>query len=170
MPVLDPSEFLAFGVTGPSNRVHFVARGRLKEQLAAFITRMAQGNAQVELYVRAPVPVSFLVRYASSPPIEGQESEEPAAPPVRGLAPGPAVTYSDSRATALWPGEDASPRSVLLTPTHEPAEFLALGLVKSSGQVLFRLTGSVQLQLGELVTRLGKDGARVELRPYPPAR
>ena len=36
---------------------------------------MARDKAKAELYVRAPVPARLLHRYASGPPIEGQESE-----------------------------------------------------------------------------------------------
>ncbi|WP_224371724.1 hypothetical protein [Hyalangium versicolor] len=168
MPVKASTEFLAFGELQHSRQVHFVARGRLKDHLPAFITRMAQSGAQVGLYIQAPVPASLLKRYASGPPIEGQESEDPPEQPVRGFAPAGTTPYTESRTGTLWPQGDASSRRVLLTPTHEPAAFFALGLLTSSGNVLFRLKGSVQEHLSEFVTRMVRDGARVELYAQPP--
>ncbi|MDC0709614.1 hypothetical protein POL68_14175 [Stigmatella sp. ncwal1] len=168
MPVKAPKEFLAFGVLQPSRQVHFVARGRLKDHLANFLSRMAQSGAQIELYVRAPVPAGFLRRYASGPPIENQESEDPPEQPVLGLVPTGATPYTKSH-KAFWPQSEPVSRRVLLAPTHEPAEFLALGLLTSSDNVLFRVNDSVQEHLGKFVTRMVKDGANVELYTQPPA-
>ncbi|NTX33993.1 MULTISPECIES: hypothetical protein [unclassified Myxococcus] len=168
MPITPPSEFLAFGVLEPSKRVHFVARGRVKEDLADFITRMNQSDAGVELYVQAPVPASILRRYTSGPPIEGQESEEPPGPLVRGLVPDPTTPTADSFAGPSWPKSEASSRRVLLMPAYEPAEFLAVGALASSSQVLFNLRGSVREHLAVFVTRMVKDQARVELHPTFP--
>lgn len=168
MPVTPASEFLAFGVLEPSKRVHFVARGRLKEDMSTFLTRMTRSGTRLGLYVRAPVPRSILKRYTSGPPIENQESEEPPDPPVAGLAPDPTTPFMGSLDGPLWTQGDASARRVLLTPTHDPVEFFALGMLTSSGQVVFKLRGSVQEQLGEFVTRMIKDQARVELLPRIP--
>lgn len=169
MPVTPSSEFLAFGVLEPSKRVHFVARGRLKEDLATFLTRMTRSGTRVGLYVRAPVPGSILKRYTSGPPIENQESEEPPDPPVAGLVPDPTTPSVGSLDEPLWTKGDASTRRVLLTPTHNPAEFFALGMSSSSSQVLFKLRGSVQEQLGGFITRMVRDQASVELHPRLPA-
>lgn len=170
MPVTTPSEFLAFGVLAPSNQVHFVARGRLKDHLGAFITHMERARAQVELYVRPPVPGNILKRYTSGPPIEGQEAEEPSGPTVKGLAPGSATSYVESRGALLWSDGDVSSRQVFLAPTREPTEFLAVGMLASSGKVLFSLVGSVQEHLAEFVARMVKDQALLELHFQPPAR
>jgi hypothetical protein len=168
MPVTPSSEFLAFGVLEPLMQVHFVARGRLVHDLGVFLEAMLRGGARIELYVRAPVPRSILERYTSTPPIEYQEAEEPPEPPVRGLVPEPTVRTMSSLPGTLWAAGDASARRVILTPTHLPAEFFALGLSSSSDQVLFQLRGSVQDQLGGFVTRMVQDQARVELHPRPP--
>lgn len=169
MPISPSSEFLAFGVLEPSKRVHFIARGRVKEDLAAFLTRMARAGARSELYVRAPVPASILKRYTSGPPIESQEAEDPPEPPLRGLVPDPTTPSVDSLRKPLWTQDDASTRRVFLTPTHEPTEFFALGMLASSGQVLFKLRGSVQEHLGDFVTRMVTEQARVEFHPQLPA-
>ncbi len=167
MPLTTPSEFLAFGVLTPSRRVHFVARGKLEDHLAAFITRMDQNGARVELYVRPPVQGSILKRYTSGPPVEGQESEEPPDPPISGLVPDAAVPYASLLGRPLWTEGGGSTRGVVVTPTNNPAEFFAMGLVSSS-RVIFRISGSVQRDLGEFVTRMVNDRAGVELSPQPP--
>jgi hypothetical protein len=169
MPVTTPSEFLAFGVLEPSNRVHFVARGRLKDHLVAFITHMERARAQIELYVRPPLPGNILKRYTSGPPIEGQEAEEPSGPTVKGLAPGSATSYVESRGASLWTEGDVSSRRVFLAPARESAEFLASGML-ASGKVLFSLVGSVQEHLAEFVARMVEDQARLELHSQLPAR
>lgn len=163
MPVTSPTEFLAFGVLEPSNRVHFVARGRLKDHLAVFLERMVQTGARIGLYVQAPVPKGILKRYTSGPPIESQESEDPPAPPVLGLALDGSTPYVSSLTGTLWTEGDASTRRISLVPTHEPAEFLAIGGLSTSGKELFMLRGFVQEDLGKFVTQMVSDGARVEL-------
>ncbi|RKH55309.1 hypothetical protein [Corallococcus llansteffanensis] len=168
MPVTPSSEFIAFGVLEQSKQVHFVARGRLKEDLEDFITQMVRNGAAVELYVQAPVPPSILKRYTSGPPIENQEFEEPPGPPVHGILPDPATPTVESFAGSFWPGTELSARSVFLLPTQTPSEFLALGTVTSVGQVLFTLRGSVQEQLGAFIHQMVDDQARVELLPSQP--
>jgi hypothetical protein len=169
MPVTSALEFVAFGVLEPSKQVHFVARGRLKEDLAAFLTVMARSGERTELYVQAPVPKSILKRYTGGPPIENQEYEEPPEPPVRGLVPEPGTLSVEALDGPLWTAGDASARRVLLVPTHTPTEFFALGLLSSSGQVIFQLRGSVREQLGEFITQMVNDQALVELLRRLPA-
>jgi hypothetical protein len=169
MPVTSPVEFVAFGVIEPSKQVHFVARGRLKEDLAAFLTVMGRSGERTELYVQAPVPKNMVKRYTGGPPIEHQESEEPSKPPVQGFAPAPGTPSVEALGGPLWPEGDASQRRVLLIPTHTPAEFFALGMLSPSNEVVFKLRGSVRDHLGEFITRIVKDHALVELRHKLPA-
>lgn len=170
MPVTSASEFVAFGVLEPSKRVHFVARGRLKEDLVAFLTVMARTEAWPGLYVQAPVSKSILKRYTGGPPIENQEYEEPPEPPVNGLIPEPETPFVEDLGGSLWTEGDASARRVLLVPTHTPTEFFALGRLSSLGQVIFKLRGSVREQLGEFITRMVNDQALVELHRRLPVR
>lgn len=167
MPVTPSSEFLAFGVL--EAQVRFVARGRLAHELSAFLDAMSLASARIELYVQAPVPRSILKRYVSSPPIEHHEAEEPPAPPVRGFAPSPTVLLLDSSNGPLWTSAATSERRVILSPTHLPAEFLAVGLASPSGPELFQFRGLVQEQLGTFVAHVVHDRARVELLPRPSA-
>jgi hypothetical protein len=88
MPVSTPSEFLAFGVLGPSKTVVFVARGRVREDLGRFIARMAQDGASVELYARPPLPANLLNEYTKNPGHEGKEYDDPPPQPTPGAAPG----------------------------------------------------------------------------------
>jgi hypothetical protein len=169
MPVTSPVEFVAFGVIEPSKQVHFVARGRLKEDLAAFLTVMGSSGGRTELYVQAPVPKNILKRYTGGPPIEHQESEEPSRPPVQGLVPAPETPSIETLSGPLWTEGDASEQRVLLIPTHTPAEFFALGMLSPSNEVVFKLRGSVRDHLGEFITRMVKDHALVELRHKLPA-
>ncbi len=52
---LTPSEFLGFGVLGPTNEVLFMARGRVDEHQEGFIARMEQAGASVEFRAQRPV-------------------------------------------------------------------------------------------------------------------
>lgn len=168
MPVSPPSEFLAFGVLRPSEQVLFVARGKVQEHLGDFISRMVQAGAQVELYVRAPVPGWLIKKYTSDPPFEGHEYEDPQNPPVNGLMPINTQSYSASSTGSLWTEGEARTRRALLVPVREPSQFLALGVTGSPDKVHFALQGSVQEQLGELIARMVQEQARVELYARPP--
>ncbi len=167
MPVSTPSEFLAFGVLRPSQEVLFVARGQVREHLGEFIARMGREQARVELYARAPVPGWLRRKYASAPPFEGHEYEEPPEPPVNGLTPIDTKPYA-SHGGALWPEGDPSTRRTLLLPVKDPSRFLALGGRGAAEEVLFALTGSVREELGELIARVGREQSRVELHARPP--
>lgn len=167
MPVSAPSEFLAFGVLHPSREVLFVARGKVKEHLGEFIARMNREQARVELYVRAPVPGWLRKKYASLPPFEGHEYEEPPEPPVNGLTPTDTKPYA-SHGGPLWPEGDTSTRRTLLVPVKEPSRFLALGVQGPAEEVRFALTGSVHEELGELITRAVREQSQVELHARPP--
>jgi hypothetical protein len=134
----------------------------VREHLGAFIARMVREQAPVELHARPPLPGWLLKQYTSNPPLEGHEYEEPPEPPVRGLTAGSVGNYESSLGSALWTEGDPSRRCVFLFPTHDPARFLALGLLRSPDKLLFALEGAVQEQLGELIARV-REEARVEL-------
>lgn len=168
MPVSVPSEFVAFGVLRPSERVLFVARGHVQEHLGQFISRMTQEQAQVELYVEAPVPGWLRKKYTSDePPYEGHEYEGPPTGPVNGLMPVGTQPYL-SHGNSLWPEGDTLTRRALLVPVKEPSHFLVLGVQGPAQEVCFALTGSLQEQLGDLIDRVGREQSLVELYARPP--
>jgi len=170
MPVSTPSEFLAFGVVGPSSQVLFVARGRVREHLGDFIARMVRDEAGVELYIRPPLPGWIIREYTSGPPHEGHEYDEPPRPPIEGLAPvsGNIGDYEASSSAPSWPEGGASSRRTLLVPLRDPAEFLALGVLGSADTVFFALRGWVKSELGDFIAQAAREGASVELYARPP--
>ncbi len=168
MPVSTPSEFLAFGVQGETGEVHFVARGRVGDELGDFIANVVREQARVELHVWPPLPGWLLRQYVSAPPWEGHEYEEPPESPVLGLTASGVESYERLRDVTLWTAGDALTRRVLLAPVKDPSRFLALGVLGATAQVLFALTGAVQGELGDFIARMGREEARVELYARPP--
>jgi hypothetical protein len=169
MPVPIPSEFVAFGVLGEKYEPHFVARGKVHAHLSDFLARMKQDGARTEIYARAPLPGWLLKKYTDDPHHEGHEHEEPPPPPVDGLVPGSTDPYERFRHSALWSAEASTARYVFVLPIHgAPSTFLALGTSGPEDRVFFALTGSVEADLGEFVTRMVKEEAQVELRARPP--
>lgn len=168
MPARSPSEFLAFGVLGTSEQALFVARGRVREHLGAFIDRMVKDEARVELHARVPLPWRLVREYLSLPPYEGHEYENPPPPPVLGLAAQDVGTYQHLRGNALWKEGDGSTRRAFIVPVRDPSEFLAFGVLGTSERVLFALKGSVRDELGPFIARMVEDETRVELHPRAP--
>lgn len=72
-----PSEFIAFGVVPQTETLVFVAQGRVREDLGAFIERMRKDDVKVELYARAPLPGSVLNAYIKDGGFEGQIVDPP---------------------------------------------------------------------------------------------
>lgn len=183
MPLSNPAEFLAFGVCGPAGAVHFVARGRLREHVGAFISRMAEAGATVELYERPPLPWSLVKRYLSDLPYEHQEVEGPKEPPVQGIAAYGGGADADgtkwlqeatvplSSAEQTWPSLD-SPREVIIMPSGNNEEFLAMGVClpgssDTKNRFVFAARGMVGTQLGDFITRMRLNGATVRLHDWP---
>jgi hypothetical protein len=183
MPLPNPTEFLAFGVFGPESTVHFVARGRLRENLGDFTARMVEAGATVELYERPPLPWAVVKRYSKDLPYH-QEVEGPKNPPVQGFAgfgggadadasrwvAGVSVELSSEQLT--WPAVD-SPRHVLILPSGSENQFLALGVclprdASDKHRFVFAARGNVDNDLASFVLRMKEDGAIITLRDWPP--
>lgn len=173
MPVSTPSEFLAFGVLAPSyaelSTVVFVARGRVREELGSFISRMVQDGAIVELFIWPPLPMWLVNEYVKGPPYEGKEYDDPPPPPINGLVPVPGDTteYEPTGGGTLWTAGDASSRRAILVPVRDPAEFLAFGVLGSEDTVYFALRGTVKDELGNFIAQMTREVARVELYARP---
>jgi hypothetical protein len=181
MPLSNPSEFLAFGVFGSSDTVHFVARGRVREHLGDFIARMAEAAASVELYERVPLPWSLVKRYTSDDPFDGEEVTPPkessnggriALPGGMGAPTGNPVILSISE-NPIWPSPlDGATREVFIMslPGHET--FLAMGVctppAPAQSQFVFVATGQVAGDLGDFIARMKQAGASVKLCDWPP--
>lgn len=168
MPVTIPSEFLALGVLGTSKEACFVARGTVREHLGSFIARMERDGSSVEFYARPPLPEWLLKEYTEGPPWEGHEFEPPPPPPYLGLVSQGVDRYEHFRDADLWTAGDALSRRAILLPVHDPAEFVAFGVVEPSEEVLFAFSGTVREQLGEFISQMVKEGARVELHARSP--
>ncbi|NTX07573.1 hypothetical protein [Myxococcus sp. CA040A] len=67
-PLSDSSQFLALGVTRPSDEVVFAAKGSLVEDLGALIAHALSEQSFVELHARPPLPSEVLGRYLGPPP------------------------------------------------------------------------------------------------------
>lgn len=168
MPTSVPSEFVAFGVLLPSDKVLFVARGKVEDHLEQFISRMTQEQAEVELYVQAPVPGWLSKQYSSGePPYEGHDYEGPPKGPVNGLVPVGTQTIPPDGGSQ-WPAGNVRTRRTLLVPVKEPSRFLALGVQGPAQEVCFAVTGSVQEELGNFIARMGREQSQVELHAKPP--
>ena len=133
MPLRNPFEFLAFGVLSPSEEVLFVARGQVLHHLGAFVGRMAQAGASVELYDRVPLPGSLVERFinGNDGPYPQNEADKPPTAPNRvgeiTLRGGTPVLLSS--VTQLWTIQGTA-RKVIVTPVPDSSDFLAFGLVK----------------------------------------
>jgi hypothetical protein len=169
MPVSTPSDFLSFGVSGSPEQVLFAARGTVRDHLGPFVARMVQDKSSVGLYARPPLPAWVLREYASAPPFEGQEYEEPTEQPIQGLLPGAPKDYEQTRNTPLWTQGDSFTRRTLLLPVKDPAEFQAIGMLRSSDDVLFHVRGLVQEHLGEFIARM-REEASMEFHAQPPRK
>ena len=167
MTVSPPSEFVAFGALAPSEPC-FVARGRVEQHLGPFIERMARDGAKVELHEWPPLPGWLLKEYASNPPWEGHEMENPSGTPVRGRVRPRVDTYELVPGTPLWTQGEAAQRSTFITPVKDASEFLALGVLTGTDTVVFSKKGTVQGALGALIAQAVGEGSRVELHAWPP--
>ncbi|RKG91381.1 hypothetical protein D7W82_00710 [Corallococcus sp. CA049B] len=167
MPVSPPSEFVAFGALVPSEPC-FVARGRVEQHLGPFIERMARDDAKVELHEWPPLPDWLVKEYASNPPWEGHEVENPTGTPVRGMVRSSVDTYEPVPGTPLWTPGEAIRRSIFITPVKDASELLALGVLTGTDTVVFSKKGTVQGALGALIAQAVNEGARVELHTWPP--
>lgn len=179
MPLPDPSGFVAFGVVGADSTVLFVARGRVREHLGAFIAAMEGGGARVELYTRVPLPWHLVKRYTSDEPYESQETEGPKIPPVQGLvgygggAEDGAAALQEGRTAALtsqsiaWPQELTPTRHVVVMPGSGEDDFLAFGVCEAPDRFVFVARGTVSAQLGGFLDRMKLDGATVSLCDWP---
>lgn len=184
MPLPEATGFLAFGVVGPSDTVRFVARGKLREHLGEFITRMDRAGASVELYERPPLPWPFLKRYLSDEDYESYETEGPKNPPVNGI-----VAYGGgadalhakytgeevapiSSDSLVWPAENTA-REVIVIPLGCTGDFMAFGVCRPQPPVnkelfVFAARGRVDEQLGDFIARMKNGGASVHLHDWPP--
>jgi len=167
MTVSPPSEFVAFGVLAPSQPC-FVARGQVELHLGPFIERMERDGAKVELHEWPPLPAWLIKEYATNPPWEGHEVEDPSGTPVRGGVKRNVDTYERASGTALWTQGGASERRTFIVPVKAPSEFLALGVLMTSDTVVFAKKGSVQQELGALIAHAVREQSRVELHAWPP--
>lgn len=173
----NPAEFLAFGVVGSPDNVRFVARGPLATRLGAFIDRMLQDEARVELHARAPVPGRIIHQYTGGGPWEGQVPEEPPPPPSEGRiavstasdmeAPGAEVS---SPTVPLWPRDNANPRSVYVLRAPGSDRFVAFGVLENAHpehiplpfRVPFVARGSASTDLPGFLARMEREKARVK--------
>jgi hypothetical protein len=161
MPLSSASGFLAFGAVHPWGLVRFVARGLVEEHLGDFIARMVGAGSSVELFTKPPVPMSLLMKHASSPPLEVQVITPPPPPKEQPL----------DRATilaTLWREGDGSTRHAYVVPLSVTTEFLVFGVLEPMGIVHFVARGSVAEDLGPLIARMKHDEARVTLVAHPP--
>jgi hypothetical protein len=186
MPLPDPGRFVAFGVVGPGDTVHFVARGRVHTHLGAFIDSMERDGARVELYTRVPLPWNLVKRYTSDDPYENQETEGPREPPVRGLvAYGGGAQVSTGVVQTLafepslaseplasasfgWPTELAPTRRVIIIPATGGDDFIAFGVCSAPDRFVFVARGCMSTQLGGFLDRMKLAGATVEHCDWPP--
>ncbi|OJH38336.1 hypothetical protein [Cystobacter ferrugineus] len=179
MPLPNPAEFLAFGVSGPSNTVLFVARGRVREHLGDFLSRMEQASASVALYERVPLPWPFVKRYLSDDPFEGRETESPKGSTDAGfmsyaggagaLWEGPSVDISME---PTWPEQYHSSRKVFIMPLPGHEEFLAMGVCSSEPEpgldlFVFEARGRVAEHLDGFISRMKQSGVKVKLCDWP---
>lgn len=172
MPLSSSSEFLAFGVLVPSDRVLFVARGRVRDDLPFFIVQMKQAGARVELHAHPPLPGHIIRDYIKGRPHEQKETEAP--PKVPNLVGevefnSGAGTASLTSTSSLWPTSDAE-RKVLLVPVPNSQDYLAFGMLRVnlpehlwSVAFVARLGSSLQ----DFITRMEQEHASVELNPTP---
>jgi hypothetical protein len=183
----NPAEFLAFGVVGSPDKVVFVARGPVATRLAAFIDRMQQDEARVELHARAPVPGHVIQPHIGGGPWEGQVVEEPPRPPSGGriaLSTDPALT-TDPQVTSpvpLWPDHSARDatmaRLVYILTQPGSSQFVAFGVFMKAAQAPsgtqdaasvdltgvrapFVARGQVGTALDEFIVRVKNQGAQV---------
>jgi len=156
MPLSNPSEFLAFGVLGPSNKVLFVTRGKVCDHLGDFTARMVRAGASVEFHARPPLPESILKEYTS---FDITEAEKP-------LPPSSSQEFSSEG--SLWPEEDTNMRQAIFVPLPSPDEFLAFGVFGESERLAFVAKGRVRDHLGYFIARMMREGARVGLYTRPP--
>lgn len=160
MPLSNPLEFMAFGVLGVSHQLHFVAHGRVREDAGAFIDRMKQDGASVELYAQAPLSEDILRHYGVGQPYETQVLLPPPDPN------GP--SRPEDILASLWREGDATTRRALLMPLSNPAEFLAFGMLSPSDTPHFVARGQVRDDLRAFIDRMVRDGAKVELYARAP--
>ena len=181
MPLPDPTSFVAFGVVGSDNTVLFVARGRVREHLGAFIAAMEGNSAGAELYARVPLPWHLVKRYTSDDPYENQETEGPREPPVRGLvaygggAEDGEACLEEGRTASLstgsfgWPsGVLATTRRVYVMPGADADEFLAFGVCLSPERFVFLARGSRSTGLAGFRDRVKLEGVLLEDCTCPP--
>ena len=172
MPLASSTEFLAFGVLVPSDRVLFVARGRVVDDMPFFIVQMKQAGARVELHARPPLPGHIIREYIKG---HGHEQKETEAPPRVPNLVGD-VEYSSGAATgsltsssSLWPPSNAD-RKVLVVPVPGSQESLAFGLLRVNlPEYLWSVAFVARLGSGlqDFLTRMEEDRASVELNPTP---
>jgi hypothetical protein len=177
MPLSNPVEFLAFGVVGPATTVHFVARGRMGEQLGEFSTRMARAGAALELYARPPLPWHLVKRYTSDEPYESMETEGPKPPPINGIVAYGGGADEEQRlvqteplggACPSWPRDATSNRSVIIIPVPDCDEdFLAFGVCTLPDRFVFAVRGRVVEDLGTFIDQMTEAGATVDLVDWP---
>jgi hypothetical protein len=183
MPLANPAEFLGFGGYGPSDTVHFVVRGRVREHLGNFISRMEEAGASVELYQRVPLPWPLVRRYLSDDPFQGLETDPP--PPNPGsvtLGGGAELATASSTSspslatyTPSWP-QDSFEQQTFIMPLPGQLEFLALGVCKKvveppetgTGNVfVFAGRGEVGTHLGDFLVRMRQAGNTVKFCDWP---
>ncbi len=176
MPLSNPAEFVAFGVFGESDTVHFVARGRVREHLGDFLERMEEAGASATLYARVPLPWPLVKRYTSDSPYENHETEGPKGSTNEG------ILYGGGAGDQLWNGDvqelSVNPfwptslnRKVFVLSLSGGVEFLALGVCKNDlGKDLFVFvaTGNASTQRADFISRMMQDGASVEESTWPP--
>ena len=174
MPLSNPAEFLAFGVVGPSTTVHFVARGRVREHLGEFITRMVRDGATVELYARPPLPWHLVKRYASDEPYESVGTDGPRDPPVNGFmgygggaAPSSLLPEPISSGSLAWPSGTETTRKVVIMPANNGTEFLAFGVCSSPDLFVFLARGWMGEPLASFTERVTRSNASVERCDWP---
>jgi hypothetical protein len=181
MPLSNPAEFVAFGVFGTSDTVHFVARGRVGEHLGDFLKRMEEAGASATLYARVPLPWPLVKRYTSDKPYENHETEGPEGSSNEGLTygggaePGYKFTSTNISQDPIWPANaDSSTRKVFVLPLSEPdgLKFLALGVcyrsVTPEGYLfVFEAKGSAGAQRTDFINRMQQAGVSVEECTWP---
>ncbi|MCP3138994.1 hypothetical protein [Pyxidicoccus xibeiensis] len=173
MPLPDPAEFLVFGVVDPSSKVLFVARGRVRDHLGEFVSRMTRDGASVEFYARPPLPWQLVKRYIKDDPYEHQETDGPRNPPEQGIAAygGGAdekhalliqeATINLPSDPVAWPPAQGCSRRVIVMPGSDVSEFLAFGVCDNPDRFVFAARGATADKAAFLL-RMAQDGATVE--------
>jgi hypothetical protein len=98
VPLPDSSRFLALGVMETQEtvvKVEFVARGRVKEDLGAFIDRMGQEATRVELPRKLPPDLKAVAKeYGFADDFESTNAEDPPPPGSQSSTPQPPALNS----------------------------------------------------------------------------